>query len=176
MTAARLLAENVSALLVRHHLKQTDLAKWCRKSDPWVSQFLRGKRNWQLADLDRVADLFGKKTYELFIPGVAMTTERRVSDRRSGRERRIGHAQRQAGRLAEAIDVARPRGSHVAPARLPDSPTVREIHRLVLDFNRRLGALVAQADVGGQDSRAGVDQSKARRRARAVGGSDAPND
>src|SRR4051812_44848470 len=95
MTAARRLAENVSALLAARHQKQTELARWCRRSDVWVSQFLRGERNWQLDDLDRVADFFGLALYQLFQPGISAVTERRSGvERRGKQDRRIGAAHR----------------------------------------------------------------------------------
>jgi hypothetical protein len=118
MKAARLLAENVTALLTAQHHKQTDLAHWCRRSDVWVSQFLRGERNWQLGDLDRVADFFHIATYQLFQPGIAHTTDRRSGvDRRVGGERRIGQTQRVMLGLAAEIDAHRPPRKAIAAAR-----------------------------------------------------------
>ena len=93
MKPDRILAENIVALLVREHLSQHDLAQWCRHSDVWVSDFLRGKRSWRIEDLGRAADLFGLQAYQLFIPGVALRTERRAGpDRRTIKDRRVGQA------------------------------------------------------------------------------------
>lgn len=150
MQAARLLAQNVMGLLTERHLNQTDLAKWCHRSDPWVSQFLRGERNWQLDDLDKVADLFGLQTWQLFQPGISSASERRRSDRRSGRERRRGHAQRQAVDLSASIEPFRKspggKGSHVAAP----PPHLTEIHRILEDAERKVSAVISLATPGGQ--------------------------
>lgn len=171
--ATRLLAENIVALLDRENFKQHDLAQWCRKSDPWVSQFLRGERNWQLDDLDRVADMFGLQTYQLFLPGVAQRTERRSGiERRSVKTRRVGQAQQFIMNTAKEIDDKHPRRRlpHVAAS----SPLMEAIDRIVTDANKRITAAVRQF----ADTR---DQAAAPRKAlpakgksrRAPGGSDA---
>lgn len=109
MRADRLLAENISTLLRARGQSQKDLAAWCRHSDVWVSQGLRGERMFQLHDLDRIADFFGVATYQLFQPGISMITERRrKADRRSGQDRRLSQAQRVMREVANEIDRARP--------------------------------------------------------------------
>lgn len=158
MKAARLLAENVSSLLSGRRQKQTELAKWCRKSDPWVSQFLRGERNWMLEDLDRVADFFGLATYQLFQPGISSVTERRHGERRIGRERRIAMEKRLLGRLTDAVDAARPiaqRGAH-------DDRRSAAIERLARDMQRQLGAILASSELGGQTAASRKALPKAR--------------
>jgi len=177
MKAARRLAENVSALLVAQRHKQTDLAQWCRRSDVWVSQFLRGERNWQLDDLDRVADFFHIATYQLFQPGIASTTERRAGiDRRSGKERRIGQTQRMMLQTAAEIDSHRPprKGTpHVAV--VAASPKMAQLAKLTDDFERRVTALLSQADAGGQTAPARPPLAGPRARRRAARGPDAEN-
>ena len=110
MKAVRVLSENIQALLRARHQSQHDLAQWCRHSDPWLSAFISGKREIQLADLDRIADFFGIATYQLFQPGISQLTERRThQDRRSGRDRRISHAQRQMVAVQAEMDRLHPR-------------------------------------------------------------------
>lgn len=151
MKAGRRLAENVVELLERHHLTQHDLAQWCRKSDPWVSQFLRGERNWQLDDLDRVADCFGLQTYQLFLPGVSQRTERRSGvDRRSVKERRVGQARQFMMTTAKEIDGKHPRRRH--PDVVSPSAIETAIKRLTSDFEKRLTALLQAAAQPGHET------------------------
>ncbi len=115
--AARLLAENILALLRVRHLSQHDLAQWCHHSDPWLSAILTGKREAQFSDLDRIADFFGLATYQLFQPGISGVTERRSGqDRRKGQDRRISHVTRQMIRLE----------SELAPFRPPRKRSIKE--------------------------------------------------
>ena len=173
MKAARRLAENVSALLTVRRHKQTDLAKWCGKSDPWVSQFLRGERNWQLEDLDRVADFFGLATYQLFQPGISSATERRNGlDRRHGKERRVSHAQRVMLQTAVEIDAHRPQrkgATHVAV--VASSPHMARLTKLTEEYERRVSAILSEAESRGQDSGDRPPVAKTRARRRAVRGS-----
>lgn len=150
MTANRMLAENISALLRARHQTQKDLCTWCHHSEVWLSKFLRGEREIQTKDFDRIADFFGIATYQLFQPGISSVTERRVgSDRRAARDRRIGHSQRLLGELAETIDAARPGAPQGRPH---DQET--PLGSLVRDFERRLATLYAQTDPGRQTARA----------------------
>lgn len=177
MKATRRLAENVVELLERHHLTQHDLAQWCRKSDPWVSQFLRGERNWQLDDLDRVADCFGLQTYQLFIPGVSARTERRAGvDRRSVKDRRVGQAQRFMMNTAKEIDGYHPR-RRTAPHVAASSPLTEALARIAEDTNKRIAAAIRQfSDVGHEAPTPRSTIAKTRPGRRTPGGSDAPKD
>jgi transcriptional regulator with XRE-family HTH domain len=109
MKAPLLLAQNIAALLKRDGLKQKDLADWCHHSEVWISAILTGKRDVALRDMDRIADLFNLSAYQLFLPGISSRTERRKYDRRSGVERRIGHAHRGMQMAASDINLHRPR-------------------------------------------------------------------
>jgi transcriptional regulator with XRE-family HTH domain len=111
MKPARLVAENVEALLKQRGFKQTDLAKWCHHSDTWVSQFLKGLRKWRIDDLERVADLLGVPPYQLLLPGVSASTERRKGDRRRGQERRRPPAARAPRASTDAPRPRKPRRS-----------------------------------------------------------------
>lgn len=173
MKAARRLAQNVSALLTARRQKQTDLAQWCRRSDVWVSQFLRGERNWQLDDLDRVADFFGIATYQLFQPGISPLTERRAGlERRTKTDRRIGYTHRVMLATAAELDTHRPprKGAHVVVA--ASSPIMEALTKLTAEYERRLTALISQAESGGQTPSARATVAKTRPRRRATGGSD----
>lgn len=90
-----LLKQNVDTLLKARRQKRKELAKYCRRSESWLSQILRRPdRNLPLKYLDRMADFFGLAAYQLFQPGISPLTERRSGrDRRSGIERRISRVQ-----------------------------------------------------------------------------------
>ena len=95
MKASALLKHNIETLLRARDQKDSDLARYCRRSRSWISKLLSDKeeRNIQMKYLDRIADFFGIATYQLLQPGISPLTERRVvSDRRSGRDRRISRA------------------------------------------------------------------------------------
>lgn len=98
---------NVRALLYARKESQADLASWLKHSRSWINKFLNGERQVQLKDLDRIADFFGLATYQLFQPGISPITERRIQERRKGRDRRIGHAGRELRALATVVDKAR---------------------------------------------------------------------
>lgn len=110
MKSVYILGENIRTLLELQHKSQHDLAFWCHHSDPWLSAILGGKREIQLADLDRVASFFGVAAYQLFQPGISTNSERRSGlDRRKARERRISAAQRNMIAVADEINRIRPR-------------------------------------------------------------------
>lgn len=92
--ADELLKYNIETLLKARGQSRTDLARWCRQSRSWVDKFMSEQRRGIPAKyLDRIADFFGIATYQLLQPGISPLTERRVlSDRRSGRDRRISRA------------------------------------------------------------------------------------
>lgn len=151
--ARSLLKQNVDALLRKMGADRKDLAFACRRSESWISKIYReDRRSFQIEDLDKIADFFGLKAYELFRPGVAGSWERRSGlDRRSGRERRIGHSQRLLGSLAHAIDSTHPRrGLLHEPGALPASAAVKA---LVADFERRFLALLEKTDARGPTPR-----------------------
>lgn len=75
MNATRILVANIAALLRARGQSQHDLARWCRKSDPWLSDFLAEKKQTQLRNLDRIADFFGLEAYQLFQPGISVVSQ-----------------------------------------------------------------------------------------------------
>ena len=80
--------ENVAALLKARHEDGASLAFWCRHDKSWMSKILTGERVVSLRDIDAIADFFGLSPYQLFQPGISPITERRISERRSGKDRR----------------------------------------------------------------------------------------
>lgn len=162
MKAERILAENVAALLKKHGATQRDLAQWCRHSDVWVSQFLRGERSWQLEDLDRVADFLHLDTHELFRPGVVAQTDRRIAQRRVNPERRVGYAVRMAHELASQLDPARRKES----GRGDQAQTLTQaaqLQNLIADFTRRVATFIPPSKPRRQTAsarRAGTKVSK----------------
>lgn len=92
--ASYLFKQNIDALLRARGHNRHALAQFCRRSDAWLSKILgKDERNLPLKYLDRMADFFGLAPYQLFLPGISPMTERRkTSDRRSGRDRRLGMA------------------------------------------------------------------------------------
>lgn len=111
LTAPRLFAANVQALLRLRGQSQRDLAAWCRHSEVWISKILRCEREARMKDLDRMADFFGLATYQLFQPGLTKATERRRGgDRRSGQDRRLSHEHRQMREVEQELERVRPRG------------------------------------------------------------------
>lgn len=100
LRAVNLLRENIRSLLRARGTNQKELSFFLRRHPTTINKFLKGTREVQLADLDRMADFFGLATYQLFQPGISPLTERRSGkERRSGQDRRISHAQR----LEEAV-------------------------------------------------------------------------
>jgi transcriptional regulator with XRE-family HTH domain len=170
LRAVNQLRENIKALLLVRKEEQKSLALAASIDPSTLSKFLKGEREIQLANLDAVADFFGIATYQLFQPGISVLTERRVSERRAGRDRRIGHAQRQLGALRAALEPARPkRGRDVGT-----DPAA--IQALVVEFQRRFTALLAQADARRQATAPRETLTKPRPRTGTTGGSDPPGD
>jgi len=96
MKALPLLKHNIDTILKARHLTRRDLAQWVRQSmnnkiiDPWISHiFGKPDAEFQMKYLDRIAEFFGLPVYQLFQPGISALTERRKSNRRTGRDRRI---------------------------------------------------------------------------------------
>lgn len=173
LRAVNQLRENIKACLHRRHEEQKSLA-FAAKIDPsTLSKFLRGEREIQLANLDDVADFLGLEPYELFHPRISPLTERRLMQRRSGRERREGHDAREVRTLMAEVVAKHPR---TAKGRRPEGPVVERtaLHQLVEDFERRAAALISQAELRRQapvPRRARADLPE---RDRAVGRPDDP--
>lgn len=88
ISTLNLFRQNVSALLANRGQNMADLAFHCGHDKSWASKILRGDRDPQLADFDRIADFFGLYVYQLLQPGISPLLERRIGERRTGRDRR----------------------------------------------------------------------------------------
>lgn len=140
--ANRLLKDNIDAMLRERGQSRRDLAEWCHKSESWISKiFSEERREFQVSQLDRIADFFGLDTYRLFQPGVARVTERRKGDRRAGQERRIGVDGRMASHLQSEVNKF-PRLSRRADYDLSALPA--PIRAVIEKANREIAAIEAQ--------------------------------
>lgn len=95
MTANTLLKRNIDALLRARRQNRKDLARWCGRSEGWISQIFTDKtdrREFPTKYYDRIAKFFGLSLYQLFLPGIDDLTERRLAQRRQGRDRRLSQA------------------------------------------------------------------------------------
>lgn len=93
-----LVKQNIRTLLKARGQDQKDLARWCRRTESWISQILtKPDRGFSIKEMDRIADFFGLATYQLFQPGLSHMTERR-----QGKERRAG-ADRRLSRVSEML-------------------------------------------------------------------------
>jgi hypothetical protein len=172
MRARLLLARNIHACLIARGENQTALAVWCRKKSSWINKILAGKRPMHIDDFDRVADFLGIGVYQLFQPGIsALTERRRRADRRKGRERRIGHAER----MIVLRDSIGPREQHETTAAKSAADITAEIQALVADFAARANSLLAPPDARRQDPRTRPAEPKPRPRRKRARGPDAPN-
>lgn len=91
MRSSELFKKNIETLLRTRHQSRHELARWCRRSDAWLSKILgKDDRNLPMKYLDRIAEFFGIAPYQLFQPGISPLLERRTgADRRKGRDRRL---------------------------------------------------------------------------------------
>lgn len=163
LRASSILGQNIAALLKARGQSQHDLAMWCRHSDVWLSNFLAGKRQIQIKDLDRIADFFGLATYQLFQPGITPLYERRrAADRRAGRDRRIGHMRRLMLGLGS-----------IEPYRHATDPAIAaELQRLTEAHEQEVSALLSSRKHGGQTPSPRGTLPAAPKSRRAVRGSD----
>lgn len=160
LKAINQLRQNIETLLRKRHEDQKTLAFFLNRHPSTINKFLKGTRELQLADLDRIADFFGLATYQLFQPGISPLSERRLlRDRRGGRDRRIGHQHR------ELLDVGRGHGT-AAHQSITD-----ELRRITAEHERRVSQLLSQAQPGGQTTAPSGTLARPRRRRRIVGGS-----
>lgn len=87
-TAQERLTANINELLAFTHRRQSALAAHLKVSQPHISNLLGGKRQWQIEDLDRIADFFCVTVADLFYDGHGQFDRRRGGERRSGLDRR----------------------------------------------------------------------------------------
>lgn len=177
LKALYILRANVRALLAKRKESEALLALALGfKHRSSLNKFLNSERaGFQMSRLDKLAAFFGLPVYQLFQPGISPLAERRISgERRSKAERRIGHSHRVMLHTAAEIDSHRPvrKGeSHVAV--VASSPTLVALTKLTAEYERRITALLAQAESGGQTPRARPAFPAARQGRRTPRGSDA---
>lgn len=118
LKSAALLRAHIADLLMIRKEDQQSLARACGHERSWINKVINGHRALQIEDLDNIAKFFGIATYQLFQPGIAPISERRSRpDRRQGRERRIGHQQREMHGVAEELKRHRARPQAVPSRR-----------------------------------------------------------
>lgn len=152
LKANYLMKQNVSAILRAKHKTQKDLAMYCHRKESWISKILTvDVREFPMKYYDRIADFLGVPVYQLFIPGVANSTERRSGlDRRKSPERRLTDQQRIMSQYAVDIDLARPRrqpteNNAPLPASRVTAESARDLEALrqhvKREYQRILGSL-----------------------------------
>lgn len=160
MNASLLLKANVDALLRVQHKQRKDLALWCRKSESWISKIYREeRRRFPITMLDRIADFFGVAVYQLLQPGMAAHSERRLGERRTGKDRRLTPNGQTMLAAAAEREPYRP-GWKVRPHVAAETPHIAEIKRLSEQFERQITALLARTEPRGQAPTARVRQPK----------------
>ncbi len=97
--AGDILRMRVAALLAANDRTQKELAAYLGHTPAWATDFLRGRQNVLLRDLDKIARFFGLSVPQLFeIDGVRFRErrggERRTGERRSGLDRRVSAPQK----------------------------------------------------------------------------------
>lgn len=143
--------QNIEELLRQKSLTQTDLAEWVGKKKSWINKFLGGTRQLQLKDLDRIADILGVATYQLFQPGISRTTERRVFERRKRTDRRISQ------RVPREADLDTAHERHPIPR-----PDLEPITRALNELQAQLAILATDARDDRQATGARPRKAKAR--------------
>lgn len=169
LKALYVLRANVRSLLMKRKESEALLALALGfKHRSSLNKFLNSERaGFQMWRLDKLAAFFGLPVYQLFQPGISPLAERRIgSDRRGGEERRVGHGRSVMLTVAAEIDAHRlPRkGAHAAL--VATSPTMAALNKLTEEYERRVSALLQQAESGGQtaSSRPALAKARARRR------------
>lgn len=96
LRADLLLVQNIRALLDGRREDDKSLAIWCGHSSAWLSKIMSGERRMPIQELGKVADFFGLTVSDLFQHGISP-----LSERRRGRDRRLGERRAQERRTAE---------------------------------------------------------------------------
>lgn len=66
--ASRYVTRNVKMLMAMHDLTQREVAAHLKLDTASMSRSMRGTRPWQLADLDRLSELFGIEQWRFLQP------------------------------------------------------------------------------------------------------------
>lgn len=155
LKALYILRQNVRALLMARKESEAALATVLGfKHRSSLNKFLNNERSgFQMSRLDRLAAFFGLPIYQLFQPGIsALTERRRHGERRTGRERRQGHAHRVLS-LRHDSDLYRNPGSPEAStyAGRTESPD-EEIIRITREYNQRIATLLSLKTHAGEQA------------------------
>jgi len=162
LKALYILKENVRVLMDMRRVDQPGMAKWVGHSKAWINKFLNDPiAEIQIKDLDKMAEILGVSTYQLFQPGISRMAERRhAGDRRSGQERRMGQVGRDLARL-QPEHAKLPRGGARGAATLRPTTSDASIQRMLAEFEKQLHAAY---EAGRQDATVGGPQSVAPKR------------
>lgn len=96
VTAAELLRRRLTALLQFSGRTRKDFAIYLGKRPSWATEYFQGRHGITLRDLDRAARFFGVSVPQLFEVDGYRFRDRRIAQRRCGRERRVGIERRRA--------------------------------------------------------------------------------
>jgi transcriptional regulator with XRE-family HTH domain len=96
VTAAELLRRRLESLLQFSGRTRKDFAIYLGKQPSWSTEYFQGRHGMTLRDLDRAARFFGVSVPQLFEIDGYRFRDRRIAQRRSGRERRSGIERRKA--------------------------------------------------------------------------------
>lgn len=147
LKALYILRENIQSLLSARRESQTALATHVGHQRAWINKFLNDRdaasgREVSIRDLDKIATFFGLATYQLFQPGISALTERRSAvDRRTGRDRRVGHIGRHLATLRSELDKL----PHASPAASRAAAAVPEpVQRVLAAAERQIAAIYAE--------------------------------
>ena len=88
MSAQERLTANINELMEFTRRKQVAFAKYLKISQAHASMLLNGKRQWQIEDLDRIAEFFCVTVPDLFRDWEGHFERRAGRERRSGLDRR----------------------------------------------------------------------------------------
>jgi len=143
---------NIELLLNRRREEQKALAAHMGRHPTTLNKFLKGTREIQMVDLDKIADFFGLATYQLFQPGIAPLTERRkVRDRRTGIDRRISRRMDTDLHYDEGTPVAGPKRSTGVWADGASIEVVAQIAAIAASLTDLSQTLAARATDAGRD-------------------------
>ena len=94
VTAAELLRRRIASLLQFSGRTRKDFAIYLAKRPSWATEYFQGRHGMTLKDLDRAARFFGVSVPQLFEVDGYRFRDRRIAQRRCGRERRTGKDRR----------------------------------------------------------------------------------
>lgn len=87
-TANEWVRANVRELMDFRRITQAELADMIGQSQPWLSKRLTGVTEFQMGDLDLIANAFGLSPAQLLCAGTGQWERRSGQDRRNGSDRR----------------------------------------------------------------------------------------